>query len=112
MREGDGDGAKRRGGGCLAAGALFAVVFAAVWLAGVTAYGIVVEQWKMIRVRGDFDHDWVFLYSPLIALGFGAAAAFAVMRRGSAVRLTLLILTSGLIALFAGILFFGLGGMM
>lgn len=99
------------GAGCLAAGALFAVVFVALWLAAVTLYGLVVEQWEMVRVRREFSYDWVFLYAPLIAAGFGAVAAFFAMRRLAAARLTLLILVTGLVALFGGILLFGLGGL-
>ncbi|WP_260582603.1 hypothetical protein [Sphingopyxis sp. PET50] len=97
--------------GCLIGGALFAVVFAAVWLAAITLYGLVVEQWALVRVRREFSYDWVFLYAPLIALGLGFAAAFLATRRFSAARLTLLIVAVGLIALFGGLLLFGLGGL-
>lgn len=103
---------KRAGAGCLVAGVLFGVVFAAVWLAAVTLYGIVVEQWELIRERHDFTYDWTFIYAPLFAAGCGLAVAFWAMRRRSAVRITMLALVAGLIALFGGILFFGLGGLM
>ena len=103
--------AKRPGAGCLAGGALFAVVFVAIWLAAITLYGLVVEQWALVRVRREFSYDWAFLYAPLIALGVGLAAAFFATRRLPAARMTLLILTVGLIALFGGILLFGLGGL-
>jgi hypothetical protein len=103
--------AKRPGAGCLVGGALFAVVFVAIWLAAITLYGLVVEQWALIRVRREFSYDWAFLYAPLIALGVGLAAAFLATRRLPAARMTLLILTVGLIALFGGILLFGLGGL-
>lgn len=102
---------KRTGAGCLAGGALFAVVFVAVWLAAITIYGLVVEQWDMVKVRREFSYDWAFLYAPLIALGLGLSAAFFATRRLPAARVTLLILTTGLIALFGGILLFGLGGL-
>lgn len=97
--------------GCLIGGALFAVVFVAAWLAAITLYGLVVEQWELVRVRREFSYDWAFLYAPLIALGCGFAAAFLATRRFSAARLTLLIVATGLIALFGGILLFGLGGL-
>ena len=103
--------AKRAGAGCLAGGALFAVVFVAVWLAAVTVYGLVVEQWELVGVRREFSYDWAFLYAPLIAFGLGLAAAFLATRRLPAARMTMLILTTGLIALFGGILLFGLGGL-
>jgi uncharacterized membrane protein YhaH (DUF805 family) len=103
--------AKRTGAGCLVGGALFAVVFVAVWLAAITLYGLVVEQWDMMKVRREFSYDWAFLYAPLIALGLGLAAAFLATRRLPAARMTMLILTTGLIALFGGILLFGLGGL-
>lgn len=104
--------AKHRGGaGCLAGGALFAVVFVAVWLAAITLYGLVVEQWEMVRVRREFSYDWAFVYAPLIALGFGLATAFAATRRLPAARMTLLVVTVGLVALFGGILLFGFGGL-
>lgn len=103
--------ARRGAGGCLAAGGLFAVVFVAVWLAAITLYGLVVEQGEMVRVRREFSYDWAFVYAPLIAIGLGLAAAFFATRRLSAARMTLLILTTGLIALFGGILLFGLGGL-
>lgn len=98
--------------GCLIGGALFAVVFVAVWLAAITLYGLVVEQWELVRARREFSYDWVFLYAPLIAAGLGFVAAFFATRRFSAARLTLLIVATGLIALFAGILLFGLGGLL
>lgn len=101
----------RTGAGCLAGGALFAVVFFAIWLAAITLYGMVVEQWEMIRVRREFSYDWVFLYAPVIAFGFGLAAALLAVRRLPAARMTILIVTVGLIALFGGILLFGLGGL-
>lgn len=111
MNEAEGTPAKRAGAGCLAGGALFAVVFAAMWLAAITLYGLVVEQWGLIRVRREFSYDWAFLYAPLIALGLGLASAFWATRRLPAARMTLLILTTGLIALFGGILLLGLGGL-
>jgi hypothetical protein len=67
--------------GCLAAGALFAVVFIVVWLAAITLYGLIVEQWELIRVRREFSYDWVFLYAPLIAIGCGTALVFVAARR-------------------------------
>ncbi len=103
--------AKRAAGGCLAGGALFAVVFVAVWIAAITLYGLIVEQWELVRVRREFGYDWAFLYAPLIAFGLGLAAAFFATRRLPAARMTLLIVTVGLIALFGGILLFGLGGL-
>lgn len=112
MSEGP-QGASRRGGsGCLIGGVLFAAIFVAVWLAAITLYGLVVEQWEMVRVRRDFSYDWVFLWAPLIAAGLGLAAAFFAARRFSAARMTMLILTIGLLALFGGILLFGLGGLL
>jgi drug/metabolite transporter (DMT)-like permease len=104
--------AKRTAAGCLAAGALFAVVFIAVWLAAITLYGLVVEQWEMVSVRHEFGYEWAFLYAPLIAFGLATAAAFVATRRLPAARLTLLIVTVGLVALFVGILLFGLGGLL
>ncbi len=101
----------RRGAGCLAGGALFAVVFIAIWLAAITFYGLVVEQWEMVRVRREFGYDWAFLYAPLIAFGVGLASAFCAARHVPAARMTLLILATGLLALFGGILLFGLGGL-
>lgn len=112
MSEGGDIAAKRTAAGCLAGGALFAVVFVAVWLAAITLYGLVVEQWELVEVRREFSHDWAFLYAPLIALGLGLAAAFAATRRLPAVRVTLLIVTTGLVTLFAGIFLFGLGGLL
>lgn len=110
MSEAGGSAATRAG--CLAGAALFAVVFVAVWLAAITLYGLVVEQWELVRVRREFTYDWAFLYAPLIALGLGLASAFLATRRLSAARLTMLIVTTGLIALFGGILLSGLGGLM
>lgn len=108
----DGDrSAQRNAAGCLAGGALFAVVFVAVWLAAITLYGLIVEQWELIEVRRDFSYGWAFVYAPLIALGAGLAAAFAATRRLRAARMTLLIVTTGLVALFVGMLLFGLGGL-
>lgn len=111
MNEGPESAAKRTSAGCLAGGALFVVVFVAVWLAAIMLYGLVVEQWELVRVRREFSYDWAFLYAPLIAFGLGLAAAFLAMRRLPAARMTLLILTMGLLALFGGILLFGLGGL-
>lgn len=111
MSEAEASAAKRPGAGCLAGGALFAVVFVAVWLAAITLYGLVVEQWALVRVRREFSYDWAFLYAPLIALGVGLASAFWATRRLPAARMTLLILTTGLIALFGGILLLGVGGL-
>ncbi len=104
--------AKRTAAGCLAGGALFAVVFVAVWLAAITLYGLVVEQWEMVKVRREFSYDWAFLYAPLIAFGLGLAAAFGATRRLPAARMILLIVTVGLLALFVGIILFGLGGLL
>ena len=103
-----------RGGmtGCLAAGAMFAVVFVAAWLAAVTLYGLVVEQWEMVRVRREFSYDWAFLWAPLIAFGAATATGFAATRRLSAARRTLLVVVTGLIALFGALLLFGLGGLL
>lgn len=111
MNEAEGTPAKGAGAGCLAGGALFAAVFVAMWLAAITLYGLVVEQWELIRVRREFSYDWAFLYAPLIALGLGLASAFWATRRLPAARMTMLILTTGLIALFGGILLLGLGGL-
>lgn len=97
--------------GCIAASALFAAVFAVVWLAAITLYGLVVEQWELVEVRREFSYDWAFLYAPLIAIGCGTAFVFVAARRFSAARVTLLILVTGLIALFGGLLLFGLGGL-
>ncbi|WP_447763658.1 hypothetical protein [Sphingopyxis panaciterrae] len=60
-----------RGPGCLAVGALFTVTAIVGWLLAITFYGLVVEQWEMIRVRREFSYDWVFLYAPLFAIGSG-----------------------------------------
>ncbi len=111
MNESDDSGAKRSAAGCLAGGALFAVVFVAVWLAAITLYGLVVEQWELVEVRREFSYDWAFLYAPLIALGLSLGAAFAATRRLPAARIALLIVTTGLVALFGGIVLFGLGGL-
>jgi hypothetical protein len=108
----DSGGVQRTTAGCLAGGALFAVVFVAVWLAAITLYGLVVEQWELIEVRREFSYGWAFVYAPLIALWAGLAAAFAATRRLPAARVTLLIVTTGLLALFAGIVLFGLGGLL
>ncbi|MGN7932382.1 hypothetical protein [Sphingopyxis sp. 22461] len=101
----------RSGAGCLAAGALFAIVAILGWLIAITAYGLVVEQWEMIEVRREFSYDWAFVYAPLFAIGLGAAAAFAASRRASAARMTLLIVVTGAIALLGGVVLFGLGGL-
>ena len=74
MSEAPDRAAKRTAAGCLAAGALFAVVFIAVWLAAITLYGLVVEQWEMVSVRHEFGYEWAFLYAPLIAFGLGTLA--------------------------------------
>jgi hypothetical protein len=55
--------------GCVAAGALFAIVAILGWLIAITAYGLVVEQWEMIKVRREFSYDWAFLYAPLFGIG-------------------------------------------
>lgn len=112
MSEPASSGPPRGAMGCLAAGALFAVVFVAVWLAAITLYGLVVEQWELVRVRREFSYDWAFLWAPLIAFGAATAAGFAATRRLSAARLTLLIVVTGLIALFGALLLFGLGGLL
>ncbi len=104
-------GPERTRSGCVAAGALFAIVAIFGWLIAITAYGLVVEQWEMIEVRREFSYDWVFLYAPLFAIGIGLAAAFLISRRASAARMTLLITTTGAIALLAGVVLFGLGGL-
>lgn len=101
----------RSGAGCVAAGALFAIVAILGWLIEITAYGLVVEQWEMIEVRREFSYDWVFLYAPLFAIGLGLAVAFLASRRASAARMTLLITVTGAIALLAGVVLFGLGGL-
>ncbi len=104
-------GPERTRSGCVAAGALFAIVAILGWLIAITAYGLVVEQREMIEVRREFSYDWVFLYAPLFAIGLGLAAAFLISRRASAARMTLLITTTGAIALLAGVVLFGLGGL-
>ena len=101
----------RSGVGCVAAGALFAIVAILGWLIAITAYGLVVEQWEMIEVRRDFSYDWAFLWAPLFAIGLGLATALFVSRRASAARMTLLITVTGAIALLAGVVLFGLGGL-
>ena len=106
------DSANPRGGaGCLVGGALFAATFVAIWLAAITLYGLVVEQWEMIRVRREFSYDWVFLYAPLLALGCGAASAFVATRRLPAARLTLLIVVTAIVALLGGVALFGFGAL-
>jgi len=104
-------GPERTRAGCVAAGALFAIVSILGWLIAITAYGLVVEQWEMIEVRREFSYDWVFLWAPLFAVGLGLAAAFVASRRASAARMTLLITVTGAIALLAGVVLFGLGGL-
>lgn len=99
------------GWGCVGVGALFAFTAIIGWLLAILLFGLVVEQWEMIRVRRDFSHDWVFLYAPLFAMGCGAAVAFWASRRASAARLTLLILLAGTAALVGGVALFGLGGL-
>ena len=101
----------RSGAGCVAAGALFAVVAILGWLIAITAYGLVVEQWEMIEVRREFSYDWAFVYAPLFAIGLGLTVAFLASRRASAARMTLLITVTGAIALLAGVVLFGLGGL-
>jgi hypothetical protein len=104
-------GPERNRAGCVAAGALFAIVAILGWLIAITAYGLVVEQWEMIEVRREFSYDWVFLWAPLFAVGLGLAAAFVASRRAPAARMTLLITVTGAIALLAGVVLFGLGGL-
>ena len=104
-------GPERTRAGCVAAGALFAIVAILGWLIAITAYGLVVEQWQMIEVRREFSYDWVFLWAPLFAIGLGLATAFFASRRASAARMTLLITVTGAIALLAGVVLFGLGGL-
>ncbi|HEV7314906.1 hypothetical protein [Sphingopyxis sp.] len=99
------------GAGCVAAGALFAIVAILGWLIAITAYGLVVEQWEMIEVRREFSYDWAFLWAPLFAIGLGLATALLVSRRASAARMTLLITVTGAIAVLAGVVLFGLGGL-
>ena len=101
----------RSGAGCVAAGALFATVAILGWLIAITAYGLVVEQWEMVEVRREFSYDWAFLYAPLFGIGLGLATAFLVSRRASAARMALLITVTGAIALLAGVVLFGLGGL-
>lgn len=102
---------ERTRAGCVAAGALFAIVAILGWLIAITAYGLVVEQWEMIEVRREFSYDWTFFYAPLFAIGLGVAATFLASRRASAARTTLLITVTGAIALLAGVVLFGLGGL-
>ena len=102
---------KRSAAGCVAAGALFAIVALLGWLIAITVYGLVVEQWEMIEVRREFSYDWAFLYAPLLAIGLGAAAALAASRHASAARMTLLIVITGAIALLAGVVLLGVGGL-
>lgn len=102
---------KRSAAGCLGTGALFAIVAIVGWLIAITAYGLVVEQWEMIKVRREFSYDWAFLYAPLFAIGLATAAAFWASRRASAARLTLLIVVTAAIALLGGVLLFGFGGL-
>lgn len=102
----------RRGPGCIAVGALFAVTAIVGWLVAITLYGLVVEQWEMIRVRREFSYDWVFLYAPLFAIGIGLAVAFWASRRVPAARLTLLIVGVGIVALVGGVALLGLGGLL
>lgn len=104
-------GPERSQTGCVAAGALFAIVALLGWLAAITAYGLVVEQWQMIEVRREFSYDWAFLWAPLFAVGLGLATAFFVSRHSSAARMTLLITVTGAIALLGGVVVFGLGGL-
>ena len=101
----------RPGAGCVAAGALFAIVALLGWLIAITAYGLVVEQWEMVEVRREFGYDWVFLWAPLFAAGLGLATAFLASRRASAARMTLLITVTGAIALLGGVVLLGLGGL-
>lgn len=104
-------GPDRTRSGCVAVGALFAIVSLLGWLIAITGYGLIVEQWEMIEVRREFSYDWVFLYAPLFAIGLGLAAAFLASRRASAARMTLLIVVTGAIALLAGVVLFGFGGL-
>lgn len=101
----------RSGAGCVAAGALFAIVAIVGWLIAITAYGLVVEQWEMVEVRREFGYDWVFLWAPLFAAGLGLATAFLASRRASAARMILLITVTGAIALLGGVVLLGLGGL-
>jgi len=102
---------ERTRAGCVAAGALFGILAILGWLMAITAYGLVVEQWEMIQVRREFSYDWVFLWAPLFAIGLGLATAFFASRHASAARMTLLITVTGAIALLAGVVLFGLGGL-
>ena len=97
--------------GCLAAGALFAAVFVAAWVFAVVAYGFLVEEWGMIRVRREFGYDWGLLYAPLFAIGCATVAAWLGARGVSGLRLTLIVVVGVLLALFAAIILFGVGGL-
>ena len=97
--------------GCLAAGAMFAAGFVAAWVFAVVAYGFVVEEWGMIRVRREFGYDWGLLYAPLFAIGCATAAAWFASRGVSGTRLTLIVVVAALIGLFAAIALFGVGGL-
>jgi len=101
----------RSGAGCVATGALFAIIAILGWLIAITAYGLVVEQWEMIKVRREFSYDWAFLYAPLFGIGLGLAGALWALRRASAARMTLLIVVTGTIALLGGVVLLGLGGL-
>ena len=96
---------------CLAGGALFVAVFVAAWVLAVVAYGFIVEEWGMIRVRREFGYDWALLYAPLFAIGCATTAAWFGARGVSDMRLTLIVVVAALLALFAAILLFGLGGL-
>ena len=97
--------------GCLATGALFAAVFVAAWVFAVVAYGFLVEEWGLIRVRREFSYDWGLLYAPLFATGCATVAAWFGTRSVSGTRLVLIGIAAALIALFAAILLFGVGGL-
>ncbi|WP_077146166.1 hypothetical protein [Sphingopyxis sp. KK2] len=101
--------APRDGAGCLVTGASFLFVAIIGWIAAITLYGLVVEQWELVRVRREFGYDWAFVYAPLFAIGAGGAVAFWVSGRGSSARLTLMVMLAGLAALLAGLALFGLG---
>lgn len=111
MTNGEPDAPPRGGAGCLLAGTLFALTFIVGWLVAILLYGLVVEQWEMVRVRREFSYEWAFVWAPLFALGCGLTVAFWATRRMAAARMTLLVITLGLIALFGGIILFGLGGL-
>lgn len=97
--------------GCFAAVA-FVLVAVIVWIAAIIAYGLVVEQWEMVRVRREFSYDWAFLYAPLLAIGCGTAVAFWTTRRTSAAWLAVLVVVAAVVALFGGVVLFGLGAIM